>query len=173
MSGIEVNFVVFLITGVPQGILVVLATHLFTRTKINYKKFLLLSLIFTATTYLIRFLPIAIGVNTVLSLLVMIVAFQFIYKAKLSKIIQTIISTAVTFVLIAISEVINMMLLIAIYGQLKAEELFNSQEGLVRGLYTSPSNIFFVIFVFIGYLIIKYILKRKKQSEEVGAKTGA
>jgi len=172
MSGISVNIIVFLITGIPQGLLSVLAVQIFTGTKIDIKKYLLLSLICIATTYLIRFLPIAIGVNTVLTLMVLIIAFQFVYKTQLSKVIRIIASAAVAFVLIAIAEILNMLLLIAIYGQATAEELFNSTDGLVRSIHTTPSNIFFAILIFIGYLILKKIEKRKKKDGEACSKTG-
>lgn len=172
MDGISVNIVVLLITGIPQGLLSVLAIHIFTRTKINSIKYLLLSVIFIIATYIIRLLPITLGVNTVLSLLVVIIAFQLAYKTQLSKVIPSIVSAAVAFVLIAISEVLNMLLLVAIYGQARAEELFNSTEGLVRSIHTTPSNISFALLIFIGYLILKKIDKRKKKNGETGAKTG-
>lgn len=172
MDGISVNILVLFINGVPQGLLSVLALQTFTRTKMDPKKYLLLSLICIVTTYLIRFLPIALGVNTVLTLLILIISFQIVYKTELSKVMRIVASAAVAFIFVAISEVLNMLLLTAIFGQARAEELFASTDGLTRSLYTTPSNIFFALFIIIGYVILKKIDKRKNKDGETGSKTG-
>lgn len=168
MKNISVNFIVLLINGIPQSLLTVLAVHIFTKTKIYFKKYLLLSLIFAVATYLIRFLPIAIGVNTVLTLFVIIIEFEFTYKTRLSKLLCIIVSAIITFLLIVFSEVLNMCLLTILYGQAKAEKLFVSNNGLTKGISTSPTNIFFSVFILIGYLILKKIEKRKEQNGKTG-----
>lgn len=171
MGNISVNIPVLILVGVPQSFLSMLAIHIFTQTRIAAKKYITLSLILVAITYLIRLLPIAIGVNTVLTLLVTILLFQFAYKTELSKIIRTIVSTVVAFMLIAFSEVFNMMLLTALYGQPRATELLNSSDTLTQGVSSAPSNIFFAVLIFIGYLILKEIGKRENKHGETGEKT--
>ena len=161
MSDIAVNIVMLLVKGIPEGMLAVLALHIFTRTPLDKRKYLFLSFVYITATYLIRFLPIALGVNTVLSLFVLIITFQFTYKARLSEVIRTIASSAVILIIIAVSEVLNMFLLIALYGQSKAEELLSSNNGIVQSIYTIPSSIIFAFFIFIGYLILKKLEKRK------------
>jgi len=172
MNGISVNIVVLLLRGVPEGMLAVLALHFFTRTKVDIKKYLLLCLIYVSATYFIRFLPITLGVNSVLSLFVLIISFQFTYKGQLSKVIRSIISAAVILTLVAISEVLNMVLLIMIYGRTQAEILFTSDNGLTETIYTYPSVIFFAIFIFIGRWILKKYDLRKKKNGETSEKTG-
>lgn len=172
MKNISVNFIVLLINGIPQSFLAILALQLFTSTKINVKKYILLSLICSVSTYLFRFLPIALGVNTVLSLFVIILTFQFAYKHQLSEVIHTIVAAVGSFIMIAISEVFNMLLLMVIYGQPKGEELFTSSDGLVKGISTSPTNIFFAVLIFISHLILKWIKKRKTENGKTGTKSG-
>ncbi|MEA4824924.1 MAG: hypothetical protein VB111_12560 [Clostridiaceae bacterium] len=172
MGNISVNIPVLLLVGIPQSFLSMLAIHIFTQTKIVVKKYIMLSLIFVAITYLIRFLPIAIGVNTVLTLLATILLFQFAYKTELSKIIRTIISTVVAFMLIAFSEVFNMMLLTLLFSQPRATELLNSSDEFTQGISSAPSNIFFVILIFLGYLILKTIRKRANKDGATSEKTG-
>lgn len=172
MNGISVNFLVLLLNGIPQALLTVLAVHLFTGTKIAAKQYLLLSAIFAAATYLIRFLPIAIGVNTVLSLFVIIFEFQFAYRTQLSKLIHTIASATGTFILIALSEVLNMLLLSAIFGQNNASAFLNSSNGLIQGFSTIPINLFFGIFIVIVYQILKQFEKRTDQNGKTGTETG-
>jgi hypothetical protein len=172
MDSISVNIPVLLLVGIPQSFLTVLALHLFTQTKIDAKKYVVLSLICAVATYVIRLLPIALGVNTVLTLLVLIIMFQFAYKTQLSKVIRTIISATVILVLIAFTEVINMLFLTLLFSQQRATELLNSSDALTQGLSYAPSNIFFAVLILIGYLVVKKIDKRKKKNGEIGAKAG-
>lgn len=172
MDGIASSVAVLLMKGIPEGMMATLALHLFTRTKVDFKKYLLLSFIYILATYLIRFLPITLGVNTVLSLFVLILCFQFAYKYQLSKVISSIVSAFVIMILIAVSEVINMVLLTALYGEARAEELFNSRVGIEYSLSGMPSTIFTAIFILIGYFIIKNFDKRKQKNGEAGKETG-
>lgn len=170
MDNISVNIPVLLLVGIPQSFLSMLAIHLFTGTKITLRKYTILSLLFIAITYLIRLLPIAIGVNTVLTLLATILLFQFAYKTELSKIIRTIISTIVAFMMIAFSEVINLFFLTLLFDQETATDLIYSNNELTKGLSVALSNIFFAILIFIGYVIIKSIRKRTDKNGETGEK---
>ena len=172
MDSIAVNIPVLLLVGLPQSFLTMLALHLFTETKINVKKYIILSVSFIFIAYLIRFLPIAIGVNTVLTFLAVIIAFQFAYKQQLSKVIRTIVATVVSFLMISVSEVMNMLMWSAVYDRQKAMELIYSSDDLVKGLISAPSNIFFAVFIIIGYLVLKQFNKRKNRNGEDGPTTG-
>jgi hypothetical protein len=160
MNGISVDINVLLINGVPQSLLMVLALHIFTETKIDKIKYFVLSAIYLIATYLIRLLPIALGVNSVLSLIVIIFTFQFAYKAQLSQVIRTIVAATVNLILVAVSEVLNMLLLTVFYGKEKAMELFNSSDGLQQSIYTIPSTLFFACLIFAGYMVLKLYKKR-------------
>jgi len=173
MNGIAVNIIVLLIKGIPEGLLVVLALHIFTRTKVDIKRYLLLSFIYITAIYLIRFLPITLGVNSVLSLFVLIIGFQVVNKPQLSQAIRTIAFAAVILILVAVSEVLNMLLLTVIYGEAKAAELFNASDGLIKSISATPTNVFLAIFIFIGYLILKKKDKRKIADGEAGKEIGA
>lgn len=173
MTGISVSIAVLLIKGLPEGLLVAWAIHIFTGTRVEIKKYFLLSLIYVLATYLIRLLPITLGINTVLVLFVLIFAFQIIYKAGLSKVIRAIISSVIVLILIAFSEVLNVLLLTSLYGREAAERLFTSADGLTRALYSSPSNVFLGLFVVAGYFIMKFVQKKRtvkngKVCEETG-----
>lgn len=173
MESIAVNVPVLLLVGLPQSFLTLLALHVFTETKINIKKYIFLSLAFTVIGYLIRFLPIALGVNTVLTFLALIIAFQFAYKQQLSKAIRTIVATVVSFLMISVSEVLNMLLWTVVYDQQKATELIYSSDDLTKGLTSAPSNIFFAVFILIGYFVLKQFKKRKRKDGEDNTQTGS
>ncbi|NLT39914.1 MAG: hypothetical protein GXX89_05545 [Clostridiales bacterium] len=172
MNQISINLMMVLIKGIPEGLLSVLAIFMFTGTKVYPRKYFLISAILIVATYLIRFLPIALGVNTVLSLLILIISFQIVCKTQMSKMIRTIAAAACTFILIAVSEVFNMLLLTAIYDRATAESLLNSEDGITQSVYSIPSTVFFGIFVLIGFLVIKIIRNRKMKYGDTGKKTG-
>ncbi|NLI21433.1 MAG: hypothetical protein GX418_07805 [Clostridiales bacterium] len=161
MSGISVDVSVLLIKGIPEGLLVAWAIHLFTNTPLQFKKYALLSLFYIVTTYLIRFLPITLGINTVLSLFVLTFAFQVVYKAGLNQVIRAVISSVVVLILIAVSEVLNVVLLTVIFGRSQAEALFTSTDGLTRAVYSSPSTIFMAMFLVLIYFILRYIRMKR------------
>lgn len=172
MSSISVNIIMLFLKGIPEGLLAPLALHIFTRTKINTIKYLLLSFIYIVTTYLIRLLPVTIGVNTIVTLLVLIVCFQIAYKPQLSKVVRLVVSAVVMTLLIVISELLNMLLLTAMYGQEKAKELFNSSDGWTQVFSTLPSTVFLGLLILAGYFILKSIDKRKNEHGKTGTETG-
>ncbi len=150
MSNISISLIELLIKGIPEGLLDVLAIYILTKTPFDKKKYILISSIFIVTTYLIRWLPINLGVNTMISLLVLVVIFLCTTKIDLTKLIKSIISMAI--ILITCEE-INILLLIAIFGKNSAQELLSSSIG--KSLYGSPSTVFFAIVIFIIYFVIK------------------
>ena len=161
MSGISVSLGMLLMKGIPEGFLVSWAIHLFTNTRIELKKYLFLTGFYILATYLIRFLPITLGINTVLSLFVLIFAFQLVYKVGLNKVIRAVIASIAILILISIAEVFNVLLLTAIYGRELAETLFRSENGWTQGFYTMPSTLFLALLMVALYFILKAIRKRK------------
>lgn len=172
MESIAISVTQLIIKGIPEGFLTMLALHVLTRTKINWKKYLLLSSIYVVLTYLIRFLPITLGVNTILSLLTLILLFQITYKTQLGEVVRSVVSTVLIMIFVMISEILNMLVLYAIYGQSKAEELLNSGTELTKSVATIPSTIFLGFFIFIAYLVLTKMEKRKNEHGEDGKKTG-
>ncbi len=172
LDGISTGIFMLLIKGIPEGFLNVLALHLFTHIKIDIKKYIILSVIFVVATFFIRLLPITLGVNTVLSLLITIITFQIAYKSQLSKVVSTIVSAIVIAILVALSEVMNMLVLTLAHGSEKAAEMFNSADNLMKSVYTIPSTVFFAIFIVLGYIVIKAYNKRKKTHGEISKSSG-
>jgi len=161
-----------LIKGIPEGFLYVLALHLFTRTEIDRKKYIILSMTFIVSTYTIRLLPITLGVNTVVSVLITMVTFQIAYRSQLSRVVSTIVSAIVIAILVALSEVANMLVLTIAFGAEKGQELFNAADDIMRSVYTIPSTAFFAIFILLGYFVIKAYGKREKTHGEVSSISG-
>lgn len=162
MNQISVSPQVLLIKGIPECLVVAWAILILTRTPFHWGKYLMLAGSYILSTYLIRFLPITLGVNTVLSLLVLIIAYQIIYRSELSKVIRSVIAAVVVLILSALSELLSVVLLGALYGQEQANQLFFNSDELTRAICSIPSNIFLFLFVLIGYFVIKRLPVKPK-----------
>lgn len=170
LNGIAISVTQLLIKGVPEGMITVLALHFFTRTKIVWKKYLMLSFLYIVAIYLIRFLPIKLGVNTMLSFLVLILLFQAAYKAQMEKVANSVVSSVAILILVVLSEALNITLLKLCFGSDKAAELLLSDNALIKNISITPSTIFLAIFTFAGHLLLTMIEKRKKEHGEAGEK---
>ena len=168
MDGIAVSIAMFLLKGIPEGCLVAWGMHILTDTKLEKKKFLLLSMIISLTTYLIRFLPITLGINTFLSLFVMMISYQFLYRVELSKMTRVVAAAVGVLVMTAISEMLNVVLLSILYGTAQAEALMTSKDNITQAIYTAPSTVFLALVTVLVYFIAKAFRKRKKANGKVG-----
>lgn len=172
MDGIAVSAAMFLLKGIPEGLLVAWAMHIFTNTKIEKKKYLLLSMIIFLATYLIRFLPITLGINTVLSLFVMVFSYQIIYRVDLSRMIRVVAAAVIILVLTAVSEILNYVVLTILYGAEMTDALVTSSDQLTQALSTMPSTVFLALLTLLGYVIASAFRKRKKANGKTGKETG-
>ena len=172
MNGIAVSPAMFLLKGIPEGFLVAWGIHILTDTTVDFKKYMLLSGLYIVITYLVRFLPITLGINTVLSLFVLIFSYQMVYRAGLSKVIRAMIASIIILVVNAVSEVINMLLLSGMFGRDQAETLAWSTKEFSQAIYSLPSTIFLAMFTVAGYFIMKAIKKRKIADGKTGEETG-
>ena len=152
---LSISWFEFIVRGIPEEFLVVLAVHTFTKTGINLKKYLLSGTIFWVLTALIRLLPIQYGIHTILSLIVLIVIVSYINKIDIIKAIR---AGLVTVILQFVFEGIN---LIIIQFILKVDLNIMMNNPILKTLYGFPSIILFGIFV-IAYYIRLYRRKELK-----------
>ncbi len=172
MTNISIGPLQFLIIGVPQGFLFVLAIYIMTRTKFDIKKYIVLSAEVSILTYMIRFLPISLGVNSMLSFLVLVVLFLITYKYDLQRIIRLIVSVISIFMFICLSELINELLLFIIFGKIKTQALLNSSSDLTKIISLTPTNIIFAVILLITFIILQKTKSKKEKYGETCEKTG-
>lgn len=149
--------------GIPEAFLVALGIHILTETKVDWRKYLIMSVAFILMPYLLRRLPISSGVNTVLSLFGLIFVFQVLYHSGLQKIVRAMISPIIILILISIAEILNLMLLALIYGYDDANVMFVTPNGWTQCLYTWPSTVFLALLLLAAYEIIKFYKTRTKK----------
>lgn len=161
MNGISISLVQLLFKGVPEGFLMTLSFHLFTNTKIEWKRFSFLLSANILLPYLIRFLPISLGVNTILSLLLLIVLFQIVYRGQLTTVVRSIVTAVLVMTMIIIAETLNYFMLISLMGADKAEQVLNHSNEIIKSLYTVPSTLFLAVFILLSYWAMKKFENRK------------
>jgi hypothetical protein len=161
MNGISISLTQLVMKGLPEGLLMTLAFHLFTNTKIDKKKFFTLAFTNILITYLIRFLPITMGVNTILSLLALIVLFQITYRSQLDVVVRSIVTAVVVMTMIIIAETLNYLILFAWFGSERAEEILYNSSEFIKNAAAVPSTLMLIVMIFSAYWLMKKIENRK------------
>jgi len=170
MSVTAVTQEMLIAKGIPEAFLVALGIHILTETRVEWKKYVLMSLLFIGIPYVLRQLPISLGVNTVISLFALIFIFQLLYKPGMKKIIQTMISPLIIMILISIAEMLNMLLLSIQFGQEQASVVFMTPNGWTQCMYTWPSTVILALLLAATYFIMRVIKKKRKNKDGTNRK---
>lgn len=145
---LKLSWLEFVVRTIPEGFLMVLAAHAFSKTKINIKKYFLSSVIFIIMVYLIRLLPIQYGINSILSLIVLIVSMNLINKTD---IIKSISAGIIPFILGFLFEGLSIFFMQSV---LKMDVNTLMLNGVSRTLVGLPSLGLYAVFVVIYYIIL-------------------
>jgi len=150
---LKISMFEFLLRGLPEAFLFVFAAFAFTKTKLHIRKYIFASLILASIAYLIRFLPIQYGVNSILIIFVIIVMMNTIFKIDMIAAIRT----GIAIIIIEyICEGINVFL-IQVVLKIDMNYVFSNSE--LKVLYGVPSLVFFALIIISYYLILN---KRKQ-----------
>jgi hypothetical protein len=142
---LKISWFEFVVRGIPEEFLFVLAVHAFSKTGINLKKYLLSGVLLWIMAYLIRLLPIQYGVHTILGLIVLIVLVSSVNKIDIIKSIR---AGIIIFTLVFIFEGINVFF---IQSVLKKDINIIMGDHILKTLYGLPSVMVFGIVVLIYY----------------------
>ncbi|MBS5885900.1 MAG: hypothetical protein E6300_15080 [Clostridium sp.] len=138
----------FFLRTIPEGFLFIFAIYVFSQINITRKKYIISSLVFSSSVYIIRLLPINYGVHMILSVLVLL--FISIVYNKVEA-IQSVKSIIILYMIQLISEAVNVLLLNLM--KLDLDKLFkNPIKKSILGL---PSLLITLIIIIIFYLINK------------------
>ena len=149
----------FFLRTIPEGFLFIFAIYAFsqlnTELNIDRKKYIISSLLFSASVYIIRLLPINYGVHMILSVLVLL--FISIVYNKIDA-IQSIKSIIILYIIQLISEAVNILLLNLM--NLDLDKLF--KDPIKKSILGLPSLLITLTIIVIFYLINKKRRKLKK-----------
>jgi hypothetical protein len=150
---LKISMFEFLLRGLPEAFLFVFASFALTKTKLDMKKYIFASLILASIAYLVRFLPIQYGVNSILIIFVIVVLMNVINKTNMI----TAIRTGITIIIIEfICEGINVFLIQIIFN-IDMNYVFSNAN--LKVLYGLPSLAIFAI------IMIAYYSKLKSRKE--------
>lgn len=140
---IKISFLELIIRGIPEIAIYMWAFYILTKTKFKLKRYLFSTTLLLFLTYLIRSLPISLGINTVLLLGIIIIINVNINKISIIKSISVSVSVII---LETICEFINMLIIRYLF---KADLTKVWSNPLLKTIYGIPSLVLFVILIII------------------------
>ena len=143
----------FILRAMPESFLVILAIYIFSKTKINKKKYVITSIVFSIILYISRMLPIDYGVHMILSVLALLAIVLFYNKIDAIKGIKSIVFI---YLIQLVSELINVAILKLINIDLEVL----SMDGLYKTVLGLPSLIITGVIV-----LIVYNIKNRKEAK--------
>lgn len=151
---LQLTLLEFFLRTIPESILLIFFTYLFSGKKINKKYYFVSTIIFAIIAYLVRKLPIYFGVHTIISILIYIIVNVLINKIPIDESISSILSGTI---LLSVCEWINLFVL---NDCLKINIQVMMNHPIMKILYMMPSLILFICFIWLIYL---FIFKNKKE----------
>lgn len=150
---LRVTFLEFMVRGIPEGFLFMLAAHVFAKNAIQKERYILSSLLDAVLIYLCRFLPIQHGADFILNLFLLIALTVIINRID---IINAIKSGIISILLEFICEGANVFVLQVI---LKKDLNVIFKDPVQKLIYSGPSLLFF------GCIVITYYMTLRKRKE--------
>lgn len=135
-----------------QSFAMVLGIYTFNRQKILFKDYILTSIIVTVVTYLTKLLPITIGVQTIINLILTYLICVIFLKMPAYKTIR---STSICVVLILLCEMVITLIVVKIIGQEQFEIIVN--DPIQRHYIGVLANTLFAITI----ISLHFVLRRK------------
>ncbi|MEG1002341.1 MAG: hypothetical protein RSF37_02990 [Clostridium sp.] len=145
---LHLSFLELIFRAIPESFALILGVYLFSNITLKPGKYIISSLLFAASTYVVRFLPISYGMNTIISIIVLIVICIYISELNL---LQAVAGGIFSIVLLFICEGLNMFILQSAYGDKLINIFKNPVCKVISGL---PSLVAFLIILSIYKLII-------------------
>lgn len=151
---LKITIMELLFRAIPESLLFIWTSYMFAHINIEKKKYFMSSILSAASIYLIRLLPINIGVNIIITSAVYILITASINKIPVVKAISSIMISSI---LLSMCESLNVFVL----NWLKVDMQIIVDKPLIKVLYFTPSLILFGIII-----LLLYILKYRKKEDD-------
>jgi hypothetical protein len=142
---IRLTFVEFLFRAIPESFLIVMIACIFCNKNIAKILIIKATLIFSISVYLIRLLPIALGVHTIIASICFVIIGVCVLEISIN---VSVFSMLISTISLYICELMNSFLLVIIFKI----KVFPSIK--VRLIYNTPSLIMFMFIVLIIYVFV-------------------
>ena len=143
LSPIELFF-----RAIPEGFLFILSIYSFSRIKINKKRYVLSSFLYSILVFLVRFLPITYGGHIVINIGIAILIGHLINKIDMLDIIKSVIGI---FIIQFSSEGVN-LLIIQTFAKSNIEKIVS--DPVLKTIYGIPSLVIVAVVITIYYLLM-------------------
>lgn len=153
MTGL--SWIDFFLRVIPEGFIIILAGYAVSKKAMNIKKYILASSILALAIFVYKILPISAALPLILSIITAIIILVFINKIKTA---YAIISTIICFIVIIISEGINLFLLELFH--INTNEILQNDSPFIKYLSGLPSLI-----ILASIVIIYYFISRRKRAK--------
>lgn len=138
-----------IVRSIPEVLVLVFASYAFSKTKVDWNKYLLSSIILIMCVVTIRLLPINYGVHTILNIIALTCIVTYFNKIDT---IQAIKSSIVTTILLFILEGVNVVVLRLLVSEKLDIIVANT---ILKTIYTLPSLIGLILIVGVYYYKMK------------------
>lgn len=155
---IKLSVFEFFCRGIPEAFVFAFAGLLFTKKTIDKKKCFILSILYAMVVYLVRLLPIHLGVHSIIIIIFYILIFVLINNVSINKSIFCILFE---FMILSICELINIIILSLINIDIR----IILRSPVKKVIYFLPSLILFSGIMLLFYIVIYKI--KKKYSHKV------
>lgn len=142
----KLNLLELILKGIPEAAIFALGIYAFSKTKVNWKNYLFVTLMIFILTYIVRLLPINYGVNMMIVLMFSIFIGIIFLKIPLFQMIKASLANAIA---IIVGEGLNSLLLQVVYGSTQTQEII--KDPTLMAIYFIPSTIIFGTIVLIAY----------------------
>lgn len=143
----------FFIRAIPESFLFIFSTYALSKSVINKKRWLISSILMAIAGFIIRLLPINLGVHTILLLIVIIFTSVIINKIDITKSIQ---ASIVAIIIEYICEGINVFIIQFVF-KLDLNAIFKNPS--LKTIYGIPSTILF------AFIVILYYFRLSRRNE--------
>ncbi len=150
----NISWIDLVLRFIPEALIIILAGYAVARKTIVANQYILASLLLATIMFIVKLLPISTIFHMILSIIASIIILVAINKIK---ILLSILSTFVSFILTVLAEGLNVFLMSTLFN-LDMEKIFNEASPLQKNLYGLPS-----LFIFAIIVIIYFIIANKKR----------
>jgi len=141
--------------AIPEGVLFILGNYVFSGTSIDRRRLLISGLLMGIGTYLVRLLPIYLGVHMIIALFILIFLSVFVNKIK---ILWATSATLVSFVLRLICEWINLLFIVKVFNV--STDVLNGKP-MLKVVYGTPSLLLFAAIIYLFYITTRRSKKKR------------
>jgi len=149
MEIIEIILIKYIFGFVLQGFVLLLGIYTFNKQKIILKEYFIAAILVAIISFVMKFLPIIIGVQTIMNMIFMYLVCVIYLKMQPYKTIR---STSLCVVLILLSEMIVTAVAVVIFGQDQFQIIVS--DASQRHYIGTMANIVFAVIIISLYFIL-------------------